>query len=253
MDRRILCCAAVASLSFALVVSAAETLESVEKKLDEQTAKIKTLQYTSRSSSDTDTAGVKSHMVTDLRYEISRSTGKAQFRMESKMKMSQKVGEAPEQSQDMTTLTISDGQFNYSLTKNAQMESAMKTKADGQDPFNTKKQFTDLEKIYKIKVLPDEAVDGKDTFVLELTPIDKAMAAAGVSRMVNYYDKKTGIPLKSVGYDAAGKVSMTSSVTDIKINADIPAERFVFKAPPGVQVMDMTKMGESPASAPSAG
>lgn len=252
MKRSILCCAAVATLSCALVASAAETLESIEKKLDEQTAKVKSLQYTSRATSDTDMGMAKTHTVTDMRYEVSRSAGKTLFRMESKMKMSQKVGDAPEQVQDMTSTVISDGQFSYSLTKNAQMESAMKMKADGQDPLNTKKQFADLEKTFKIKVLPDEAVDGKDTYVLELTPIDKAMAAAGMSRMVNYYDKKTGIPLKTLGYDAAGKVTMTSLVTDIKINADIPAERFVFKAPPGVQVMDMTKMGESQAPAPSA-
>jgi outer membrane lipoprotein-sorting protein len=38
-----------------------------------------------------------------------------------------------------------------------------------------------------------------------------------------------------------GKPMTTMTYTDIKINPDIPADRFVFKAPEGVQVQDMSK------------
>ena len=56
-----------------------------------------------------------------------------------------------------------------------------------------------------------------------------------------YYCKKTGIQLKSVDLNLAGEVVRERVVTDLKVNEDIPADRFVFKPPPGIKVVDHTK------------
>jgi hypothetical protein len=72
-----------------------------------------------------------------------------------------------------------------------------------------------------------------------------------MARIVNYFDKKTGIGLKTVSFDEKDKAVMTSVTTDVKINADIKDDRFVFKAPEGVQVVDMSNMGEQQEQEPA--
>ena len=48
--------------------------------------------------------------------------------------------------------------------------------------------------------------------------------------------------------DEQSKSMITSLMSDIKPNADIKPERFVFKAPEGVVVMDMTKIDTAPSA-----
>lgn len=96
-----------------------------------------------------------------------------------------------------------------------------------------------MEKVYTLKLLPDETVDGKPCYVIEMTPASPAMRAT-MGRMVSYYVKKTGLSIKGVSYDTKGKVSSTTITTDVKVDEKIDPSQFVFKAPAGVTVQDMT-------------
>jgi len=58
-----------------------------------------------------------------------------------------------------------------------------------------------------------------------------------------YFNKKHGLMIKTLGLDEKGKVNSTVLVTDLKLGATVAADRFVFKAPEGVQVQDLSKMG----------
>ncbi len=70
---------------------------------------------------------------------------------------------------------------------------------------------------------------------------------------LTWYDKSTGVCLKSVSKDDKGKVVSTSVTTDVKIDPSIAADRFVFKAPDGVAVSDMTQQGQQqPTEQPAA-
>ena len=89
-----------------------------------------------------------------------------------------------------------------------------------------------------MKVLPDEKVDGKDTFVIEAVP--KGLARQPVTKMKYYLEKENGTVVKLLGYDRAGSEIMSIVYSNIKINPEIDVSRFVFQAPEGVQVMDMT-------------
>jgi hypothetical protein len=59
-------------------------------------------------------------------------------------------------------------------------------------------------------------------------------------RQLMYYQKDNGLQVKSEAFDADEKLISSSVTTDIKLNADIPAERFKFEIPEGAQVMDHT-------------
>ena len=55
------------------------------------------------------------------------------------------------------------------------------------------------------------------------------------------FHKESGQMIKMIAYSPDGKPMATTTFSDIKINPKISPDRFVFKAPPGVTVQDMTK------------
>ncbi len=241
MMRRVVGMAVVVVLACVLSARAAETLESLQKKIGEQTSKYKTLQYNVQMVSEG--MGMPGKSTSEGQFQAMRKGDKSLSRMETKSRMTFKVGDQ-EQTQEYSSTMINDGEFVYTVSDAAGQKMAMKMKPDskmaGSDPLNSEAAFKAMTKDFNVKVLPDATVDGKDAWVLEATPKDKS-GGNPMSRMVTSYDKKTGLPLKSVGYDKDGKVLNTMTISNVKTNADIPAERFVFKAPPGVEVMDMTK------------
>ncbi len=232
----------------AMAARAAETLESVEKKIAEEVGKYKTLQYSMHMVSDMALGEQMSTKTSsDGQTQAMRKGDKVLSRMDSKSRMTTKMGDQPPQTQEVSSLMVNDGEYMYTLTEAAGQKMAHKSKPDpkmaGVDPLDTKKSFDTMRKDYNLKLLPDQAVDGKDCWVIEATPKDTKDPNMPIGRTVSFYEKKTGLPVKSVSYDKAGKVASTMTISDVKVNADIAAERFVFKAPPGVEVMDMTKMG----------
>jgi outer membrane lipoprotein-sorting protein len=116
----------------------------------------------------------------------------------------------------------------------------MKMKAD-KTQMSMADPFAAYREDYDLSVLPEEKIDGETAYVIQATPKEKT--TPGMSKTLNYYRKSDGIMLKMVMYGEDGKPMSTITYSDIKVNADIPAERFVFKAPPGVQVMDMSAAG----------
>jgi outer membrane lipoprotein-sorting protein len=95
-----------------------------------------------------------------------------------------------------------------------------------------------VRETFNVKLLPDETVDGESCYVLEFTP--KAADAAMGGRMVQYFRKDNGTIVKLVSYDASNKPSVTVTYSNVQLNPSIGADRFVFAAPPGVEVTDMS-------------
>ena len=230
-----------------VTVSVAATLQEAEKAIIDRTSKYKTLQYKSKytQSYQSKDYSMKSSGTTASEY---KRKGKKSYlsRIEMKSKGTQTVQGQPEKKTDVSSLMILDGQFYYTYFVQGDQKTATKNKIDPKtqiDPFDTKAIFKQMHKTYDMQLLPDKTVDGQPTYVIESTLKKKGNPVLG--RTVTYYDKKTGMSLKTVSYDSSGKVGMTSITTDIKIDAPISDDRFVFKAPPGVQVTDMTKQSTS--------
>lgn len=224
--------------------AAADTIESVEKEILEKLAKYTSCQGKSHVVQDMQTPDMKFKTEGQSTFECSKKGDKWLYRSEGKSK-SVTVIQGQEQKSDAYTLSICDGEHIYTYSEADGQKTAMKMAMT--TPFSMlpdKSYFDNMRKDYDLKLVGDESVDGRNTWVIEAASKSAASAQPGsITTMALYFDKETGMTLKVVGKDTAGKVVMTSTTSDFKVNPQIADDRFVFKAPEGVEVMDMTQMG----------
>lgn len=243
MSRIKWCVAIVSLLSVAGAASAADTLASVEKKIADKFAKYKSVQYKSKGTFETETSGTKTKSTMDVEVQFARKGKGWQLRTEMTTASTQTTkGKKPVKSKTKM-LTIYDGKFNYTLLDNQGQKSATKMKADPahtMDPFDATVQFKLYRKMFTSKLLADDKVGGKPAYAVEMKT-KKPSEYSPPQTVVSYYDKKTGVILKSITRDKAGKQTAASITSDIKIDAKIKPDRFVFKLPEGVELTDMTK------------
>ncbi len=220
-----------------------DTLREVEKKIADKIAKYKTIAYNMSTTSNIRTPDMSMKIEAKSTFEAARRGDKWVTRMDSKNKSLRKVGDGKEELEDSRILQVFDGQYSWTLTETPEMKSAMKMKPEPNtmpSPFDAKAMFEMLHKDFDLKLLEDEKIDGKPAYVIEAKPKNKE-AQQTMSRSLSYYSKDTGIVLKGVTFDKQGKAITTSTFSDIKVDTNLPADRFVFKAPAGVEVIDMTQ------------
>lgn len=207
-----------------------EKLAAVEKELSKVWDKLKSM--TADMEMNVVMAGISTKLNGTV--EFVNKPDKELFRME--MTMETDFGG---QKMEGSSATVYDGEFVYVVTDMMGQKTAVKQKpgAIAQSPAG-KHMFKSLMENNELKVLPSEKVDGKDAFVIEAVP--KGTGSQPVARMKIFLVKENGIMVKMLGYDSAGSEFMTTVYSNIKINPKIDESRFVFKAPDGVQVVDMT-------------
>ena len=212
----------------------AETFEEVEKQIRAATKKVKSMAADMKSEMNMKQEGFESKTLTVGKIETLREGDKIKMRMDSTSSTVVKVA-GTESKQEQKMLVVSDGVFSYSLVDSAQGKMAIKSKAQktGDVPWGQASEGATF------KVLPDEKIDGEDCFVVEMR-VAGGSGGGSIGRTVFYCRKDFGIQVKSVGYTPDDKVMMTTTFTNIKLNEKISADRFVFKAPAGVTVTDMT-------------
>ncbi len=221
----------------------AESADEIKKQIHAKVSKLKTISYKMKSVSETTDPNLSTKSTTEGTLEYMRKGDKILSRMEMTSKSIMVMG-GNETKTDSKMIIVDDGEFIYNYSEAADSKHVIKQKRDQSNSeavFNPEKGFKDTEKMYAYKALPDETVDGKPCWTLEMTPTDPSLAYIGKS--VTCYDKATGMVLKSTTYDPKGKVTTSMTITDLKVDADIPAERFKFTPPPGVEVHDASKGG----------
>ena len=243
LSRRLMIAILVIGFAGQAITLGADTIESVEKTLIEQAAKITSLQFNMTSTSDFEAQGYRMKQESKGRYEYLVKGDKMLYRMESKARSVTAQG-GKEETSNMVTTMVCDGEFLYMLNDVDGQKTLMKQDPTQQAWVTDQAYFDNLRRYHDLKLLPDETVDGKSTYVIECTPKDEISGGAPKTIMTMYFDKKTGIGLKTIGKDSTGKIVSTGLTTDVKINSDISADRFVFKAPEGVQVLDMTSAAQ---------
>jgi outer membrane lipoprotein-sorting protein len=236
--RKALCAVVVAALYTGTVH--AETIEEVIEKLATAQTEVKSYSAKTKHMQDMDLGdGNKMKSQTEGTYYWMKKGDKFMFRTDMSGTSENTFGGQTVKSTDKTT-SVCDGDHMYTLSEQDGQKHAMKAEVPpGTGDMDVRSSFSEMRMEQDLKVLPDETVDGMDCFVIEATP--KAEEPDNpITRYVMYFDKKTGISPKSVFYDKAGKVAGEVTSTDVKVNVDIDPEKFVFKAPPGVEVMDMS-------------
>jgi outer membrane lipoprotein-sorting protein len=225
-------------LGMAATACAQATLESVEKSLIDKMNKLSS--WAGKATAVTDTPQMKSN--SEMTIEAMKKGDQWLYRTDGKTQMKMKIGEK-EETQNTPTSVVYDGEYIYTLTENAGQKMAMKMKPTTSGGFIVDKQvFETLAKDHNLKLLPDETVAGKKCWVIEATP--KKAPPGGAMVSLTYYDQESGFPIQTIVKGPDGKVMTTSKLTDVKLNPKLSADRFVFKAPEGVQVVDMSSLGQ---------
>ena len=223
----------------------AETIEDVKQKIHAKVSSYKSLEYKAIYTIEVNMPQMSMKSTTEQTAQYVNKGEKVLGRLETTTKSEQKMGDQASKT-ETKSVDISDGQFAYSVAETDGTKSASKRKADltkDLSPFNAQALFKLMEEQFTIKLIPDETVDGKAAWVVEMRSKNPAELAV-VGRTLSYYDKETGIGIKSMSFDASGKPTTTSMTKDIKINSTISPDRFIFKAPPGVNVVDTTVPGK---------
>jgi outer membrane lipoprotein-sorting protein len=226
-------------LGFCSLAVAQDDLKAVEKKIIAGWEKHKSTTAKFTSVTHIEMGEVVSDSKSHGTLELMRKGDKWLLRQEMKTVTTQKFGEQ-ENKMEQEVLSIMDGEYAYTLTDMAGQKMAFKTKIDPKTTGDPTSTFETLRKDHELKLLPEETIDGSKVYVIEATPKEKA--TAGYGKTVYYYQQESGVLVKMVAYGEDGKPQMTMTYTDIKLDVDIKPERFVFKAPPGVEVIDQTSV-----------
>jgi outer membrane lipoprotein-sorting protein len=222
----------------ALVATAtADDFEKIEKQINESSRKIKSMRAKSKTTTEIKTEGYQNHSNSEGTYEFVRDGDKAMMRMESKDSGETKFGDQVQKSES-TSLSVNDGEYMYTYSVVNGQKSAMKMKSQADWDANP---FATMREHYDFKLTGEDKHEGAAVWVIEVTPKAGGDMAAG-GKMVQWYRQDCGFPVKTIAYDQTGKPMTTNIYTDVELNASIPPDRFVFKAPEGVEVMDMDAM-----------
>lgn len=138
-----------------------------------------------------------------------------------------------------TVLRIHDGACQYVLTTTGDRSYAYKIESKGLQDHDPRKIFLDLKRDYDVAVRPEESIGGRNTYVIEGRT--KAGQSPPYPRVRYYFDTRTGLMIKSIGYDKKNEPAQTATLTNLTINERIDPDRFVFRPPPGVEVVDETR------------
>jgi len=223
----------VLGFAFFSATASAETIEEVSKKITAASERLSSFSVKTKMVTEIKQEGFSMVSTTDGTTEMLRKGGDFLVRTENKSVSETNVG-GNVTKQESSSLWISDGAFAYMVSEAAGTKSAQKTKIEKPDvdPFKIWRDTADL------KVLPDSSLDGQAVWVIEATP---KSGQAGQGKTVIHFHKESGQMIKMVAYGPDGKPMTTMTYSDIKINDKISPDRFVFKAPPGVEVQDLTK------------
>jgi hypothetical protein len=94
--------------------------------------------------------------------------------------------------------------------------------------------FDRLRHLYVPKRLPDTKFDDRQVYV-----ISGVSKQPGI-RVLYFFDHQTGIVVRiRLEHESRG-FYRTITLTDLKLDVDLPDERFVFTAPEGVEIVDKT-------------
>lgn len=229
---------------------AADTIESVEKKIIEHADKVKSMSAKMKTDVDMNGQGMKMTSKSEGIYEYARRGDKLMLRMESKSAGTSKFGDH-EQKTEEKGLMVADGEFFYTYTEGTNGKRAVKLKQDPQQ-LNAagKRMFENLRKDYELKLLPDEKIENQQVWVIQATP-KKPRDGIKSEKHTYCFRQDNGVLVKSLteSEQEQGKSTILFTLTEVKLNPDLSPDRFTFKAPEGVTVMDMTQQTAEPQEA----
>jgi outer membrane lipoprotein-sorting protein len=134
---------------------------------------------------------------------------------------------------------VYDGEFLYSQLQ--QPKTFKQTTKSRYEPdrvlqIGGKNLFRDLSESNSLKLLPEEMLNGRASYVIEATP------TAGKGSAVHYFDKQTGVRSRMIERDETGKATLTLTLSDFNTSPEFSEDYFTYKLPEGFELIDKTKV-----------
>ena len=141
---------------------------------------------------------------------------------------------------DTEVIMVSDGDFQwiYSSESKTVFKTEVSDNFDGLKLFGPNVYAEFLNGIILNGKLPSllgaENIDGKNVYVLELTPSEKNESFQWKSKI--WVDGENWMLIRCELYDNEGNLYLEIEIRDVKLNTGIPDSEFEFKVPEGAQV-----------------
>jgi len=239
---------AAAAVGFAALTATADELQTVEQKICTAWSKHKSIRAKLTTEMQMEQPGQKMESKGAGTYEMLRKGEKLLSRVDLKSTTTQKMGDQ-EMKIEQSVLVVVDGEYAYALSetsmefqgeKTPPQKTATKSAIDPQMSGDPKLLFEHFRKDHELKLLPEQTVSGRKSFAIEATPKDRSPDNP-IRSMVMCFDAETGCMNRMVVNGPDGKPMQTTTYSDAEFNVDLDPQRFAFKAPEGVEMMDLTK------------
>jgi chaperone LolA len=133
-------------------------------------------------------------------------------------------------------ITVTDGVFLWTYSK--ENEQVIKNRLDkSENLFKPNQYLSNFRSEYKTELLDEEKVDKVKCYKLKLIPKKEDLF---ITKMTIWIDKKR-LLAKKLEYQDLNDNQITLIFDHIKINQGIEDSKFVFKAPPGVEELDLSE------------
>ena len=231
--------------SSAVPDGAPPTLESIEKTLLAKWDQVRTLSAVINTVHE----GVRGDTVARRdghgSYHLLKKDGKTFVRMEINSK-SVAQGETSVVGPAQNMLTVCDGDAIYFQRDVGGRAQVYKMGLDHSEflELGGPRFFAKLRRFTAVKVLPDETVNARETYVLQATFDNTG------STTLYFLDKQTGILAKMVQEMPKDQTSKLLTVSEIRLNVDLKKDLFRYAPPAGVEVRDLTKKTEQEKAEP---
>ncbi len=224
-------------LGFSMLLASGEgdSLEEAEKAIITRFATIQSCVATVRTL-ETAGSGSSSARSESTRYvEWVRKGNGFLYRAESTSKTTQSDSNQSI-TQEAEATTVSDGVSVVTLADRNGEQTAIKRKADITHTPDIRALLDALKSEQVLHRLPDIKVGLDDCFVIQGIPRNRTDSDIG--QTVIYFRKDIGLDVRTVAYDKKNQPVYTSTTTDIRINVELPPDRFRIVIPDGVKLVD---------------
>lgn len=219
------------------------TLEAVRKDLVRRFDAVRTFTADLKVSTDVRLPdGMTRTEVTDT-LEYLRKDGKLYYHQEGRTTGLEIKNDGRSRKFDARHTTVADGEQVYTFGDAFGQPNIHKMKqSEEHETFGGGVLLARLERLYELELLPDEQLDGTAVYVISGTS-QEGEKARGLDEQVKYYfGKDDGIVRRCdlLTRDGMSKIIMT--LHNVRINVPLTADRFVFRPPPDIPVVDVDEV-----------
>lgn len=215
----------------------APTLTTVEEQLIARWSAVQSLSGRMTVDSVVTLPNGSSSIKSEGTYELVKDGTQRFMRWEMCTK-SRSVIDEKETLSESTNLTVTDGAEIQGLVERGDRKMAVKLEWDETLHLDPAALMNNLRAYADVKYIGEDKIDGQTVQVIEGRSHD---GANPIARTVFAFAKDTGLLLRKSAYSADERTHTIQELSEVKLNGDIPRERFVFVIPEGAQLANFRR------------